>query len=106
MEASSKEEIIGIFCNPQEGEFVERWKSSNLSDINVTEMIPAFKVRRERMVNFMNETGLFDRDCDGFVFDTARFDRKALMSILHELQARGKKMYSARGETSRPDWIN
>lgn len=100
---SLKDRVIGIACDPQERQWIEQWRRQN-TDLEFVELINAFMVDRSRMFAYLKDAGLLERPIDAFVFDTLRFDTPSLNSLHGEFEKLGIKLYSARGEASRPGW--
>lgn len=97
------ERIIGITGDPQQTAWIENWASEN-ADIELVEIFNGFLADPGHMMSFLADHELLERNVDGFVFDTFRYSDATVHAILEGLQTRGFKMYSARGETSRPIW--
>lgn len=98
-----KKQIMGIASDPQERNWFEKWHHEHQSDADVEIVFEGLLIRR-KILEFMEDTGLFDCAIDGFVIHTMNYDDQTFNDLTSALASRGLLLFSTTGETSRPSW--
>lgn len=92
---SIKDKFIAISFNPQDKALFETWARNN-TDVELVEIANAWSIKQEDTLSFLEESGLLNRDVDGFMFDRMYFDDDDLSEVRNVLKELGYKFFAVR----------
>ncbi len=100
----AKEKIFGIAITVPGNGFIDQWLHANASEVELVEKKIDYSVKADMLVEYIKDLQITDEPIDGIVLDTKDLSDRALNRLHEYLESHSLKLYSARGETSRPSW--